>query len=232
MRTRLAALVLSALACACSAPQRQPPAGADAQAPPPPARAGHVPYTVDPAASEVRVLVYRAGALARLGHNHVITWHPEDGWVDEATGISGSALQIRVPLQQAVVDDPARRSEEGPDFPGEIPADAREGTARNMLGVSLLDAVHHPTLLIRSTAIRTHGNAMRADLLVSIAGRGTPLSVDFKLDRSSNALTAAGEFKLLQSQLGLKPFSVMLGALQVQDEIIVKFRILARRASS
>ena len=231
MRTRLAALVLSALACACSVPQRQAPVGADTPAPAPAARAGHLIYSLDPASSELRVLVYRAGALARLGHNHVITWRPEDGWVDETAG-AGSGLQIRVPLQQAVVDDPAKRSEEGADFPGEIPSDAREGTARNMLGEALLDAAHHPTLLIRSTAIHGQGDAMRADLLITLAGRSTPLSVDFKLDRNADALTATGEFKLLQSQLGLKPFSVMLGALQVQDEIRVKFRFTARRSSS
>jgi hypothetical protein len=33
---------------------------------------------------------------------------------------------------------------------------------------------------------------------------------------------------LRQSELGLKPFSIMLGALQVQDQMVVKFRIVAK----
>jgi hypothetical protein len=33
--------------------------------------------------------------------------------------------------------------------------------------------------------------------------------------------------KLRQSALGLKPFSIMLGALQVQDEFTVKFTLVA-----
>jgi hypothetical protein len=38
----------------------------------------------------------------------------------------------------------------------------------------------------------------------------------------------SGEMPLRQSDLGLTPFSAMLGALQVEDEMRVKFRIVAR----
>jgi hypothetical protein len=41
-------------------------------------------------------------------------------------------------------------------------------------------------------------------------------------------LTVTGEFPLRQSELGLTPFSAMLGALQVQDEMHVSLRIVAR----
>jgi hypothetical protein len=41
-------------------------------------------------------------------------------------------------------------------------------------------------------------------------------------------LRASGELSLRQSALGLKPFSVMLGALQVLDEIKVRAQIVAR----
>jgi hypothetical protein len=44
------------------------------------------------------------------------------------------------------------------------------------------------------------------------------------------SLEAAGEFPLRQSELGLMPFSAMLGALQVQDEMRVSFHIVARAA--
>jgi hypothetical protein len=40
-------------------------------------------------------------------------------------------------------------------------------------------------------------------------------------------LSAAGTFELRQSALGLAPFSVMLGALQVRDDMRLKFRIVA-----
>jgi hypothetical protein len=37
----------------------------------------------------------------------------------------------------------------------------------------------------------------------------------------------SGDTSVRQTELGLKPFSAMLGALQVQDEMRVKFRIVA-----
>ena len=42
--------------------------------------------------------------------------------------------------------------------------------------------------------------------------------------------TYSGELPLRQSDLGLTLFSAMLGALQVQDEMHVSFRIVARAA--
>jgi hypothetical protein len=40
-----------------------------------------------------------------------------------------------------------------------------------------------------------------------------------------------GEFALRQSELGLTPFSAMLGALQVQDEMHLTFRLVAHPRS-
>jgi len=40
-------------------------------------------------------------------------------------------------------------------------------------------------------------------------------------------LSASGSFELRQSALGLTPYSLMLGALQVQDAMTVKFRLVA-----
>jgi hypothetical protein len=40
-------------------------------------------------------------------------------------------------------------------------------------------------------------------------------------------LSATGSLELRQTALGLTPFSLMLGALQVQDQMRLKFRIIA-----
>lgn len=230
MRSLVSVLVLCVLVCACSLPPRKPTPAADGvPAAAPAASKGATRYNVETAESEIRVLVYRGGPLARLGHNHVIVLRPQRGWVQSTSAITGSSLQLEVPLAMAQVDDAAMRRAEGADFPGEIPDDARAGTAKNMLGEALLDAAHHPLMIIRSTAISAKGEGFGAELLVSLAGREIPLHAQFTLERSADRLIARGEFKLLQSQLGLKPFSVMMGALQVQDQIGIKFKISALR---
>ena len=52
-----------------------------------------------------------------------------------------------------------------------------------------------------------------------------PVNVE---QRDALTLVASGEATLRQSQFGLVPFSVMMGALQVQDEMQLQFRIVAR----
>ena len=48
---------------------------------------------------------------------------------------------------------------------------------------------------------------------------------------SNGELTASGDLPLKQSDLGLTPFSAMLGALAVQDEMRVRFHFVAQRSA-
>jgi hypothetical protein len=45
-------------------------------------------------------------------------------------------------------------------------------------------------------------------------------------------IVVSGEFPLKQSDLGLTPFSALLGALQVVDEMKVRFRVVAHAATT
>ena len=45
---------------------------------------------------------------------------------------------------------------------------------------------------------------------------------------TANELLAQGEFRLKQSDIGLQPFTALLGALAVQDEMQLQFRLVAR----
>jgi hypothetical protein len=40
-------------------------------------------------------------------------------------------------------------------------------------------------------------------------------------------LTANGEIELLQTDFGMKPFSIALGALEVKDRLLVRFKLVA-----
>ena len=52
-----------------------------------------------------------------------------------------------------MVDDPAARAAAGPEFPGEVPADARDGTHRNMLRPEVLDGDRYPEIVVRAIAV-------------------------------------------------------------------------------
>jgi hypothetical protein len=65
----------------------------------------------------------------------------------------------------------------------------------------------------------------------SVAGHRSTLRIPFTLQFAGGLATGSGSTALRQSELGLTPFSVMLGALQVQDEIMVEFVLTAVAAT-
>ncbi len=221
-------------ACGASKPREQSaPAGIEAPVsvrPP----AGPGVYRIDSAQSELRLLVHRAGPMARLGHNHVIVNRTLGGWVRFTGNVAAAAFSISVPVAEFVVDDTSTRQAEGDDFSEEVSADAKAGTRRNMLGAALLDAEHFPVIELASVAVTQTAGTLTATLAVEVAGHRSTLVVPFDLDASGARLAASGARVaasgtaiVRQSALGLTPFSVMLGALQVQDELTVKFKLVA-----
>jgi len=186
-------------------------------------------YTIDASRSELRILVYRAGPLARLGHNHVLVNRAVRGAVSVAErGVAQLALDV--PVAEFAVDELAARQEEGTDFGGEIPEDAKSGTLHNMLSAAVLDAVEFPVISLNGTAAGAQVSGTRqlvATVAFRIAGHESTIDVPFVLDGDSRSLSASGSLQLRQSALGLTPYSLMLGALQVQDAITIKFRLVA-----
>jgi hypothetical protein len=70
-----------------------------------------------------------------------------------------------------------------------------------------------------------------ARLQCTVRGQPHTLAVPVHYERRGGSVVASGELALRQSELGLTPFSAMLGALQVQDEMHVSFRIVAQQAA-
>jgi YceI-like domain len=220
---------LVSLLAACSALQSRHPAPGP---PPPPGLEVPLPgksYTIDASRSELRILVYRAGPLARFGHNHVLVNRAVRGAVSVAErGVA--RLSLEVPVAAFAVDEPAARQEEGADFGGEIPEDAKSGTLHNMLSAALLDAVEFPVIGVDANAAGAPASGTRqlvATVAFRVAGHDSTIDVPFVLDGDSHSLSATGSLELRQSALGLTPYSLMLGALQVQDAITIKFRLVA-----
>jgi len=210
------------------------PRRADVPSPsaPPPAReikapAGARVLEIDPDRSVVTLLVRRAGPLARLGHNHVISSSQESGraWLGAEPKQSG--FEIRLPVGAFVVDDPAARAAAGPEFAGELPAEAREGTYRNMLRPEVLDGDRHPEIVVQAS--RVSGTWQRPVVVARVTLRGATREIEVPIDlqRDQQMLLARGTLRILQSDFGITPFSVGGGAIQVADEVDVRFAIVA-----
>jgi polyisoprenoid-binding protein YceI len=182
-------------------------------------------YRIDPAHSMIRVLVYRGGPMASLGHNHVIVHHGLEGWV--APGAGAGAFHLQFEPAGFDVDNAQDRAAAGADFAAEVAPEARAGTLHNLLGESQLDAAHHPVVTVDSVAIEGRPPAESATLDVGVAGHTARLSLPFRLERDAGRLRATAAFDLRLTALGITPFSVFLGALRVEDEMQVDVDLVA-----
>lgn len=219
------AALLSLAACAAPHPRRAPaasaiPTGIFLQALPPPGD-----YKIDSRNSELRLLVYRAGPLARLGHNHVMVNRAVSGHALIGDAIASTSFSLSMPVSAFSVDDTQSRSEEGDDFPGEIPEDAKQGTRRNMLSAAVLNAEQFPEITVTSTALSGSLQSLAAEVEISAAGHRSRISVPLALQGDALHMIAVGSAEVRQTGLGLAPYSLMGGALQVQDAMQLKFKI-------
>ncbi|MEO1034782.1 MAG: YceI family protein [Pseudomonadota bacterium] len=190
---------------------------------------GSVRYVVDAEASDIELRIYRGGRLARLGHNHVIEIPDFAGDVYYAPEPAASTGSFRFAVASMKIDDPARRQAAGEGFESEPSDKDIAGTRENMLSDRLLDGAAHPDikLAIGAIAAAESDGVFTVSMLATVKDATYDFEVPATINRNGRQLTVTGEFTVLQTALGLTPFSVMLGALLVEDNIDVRYRIVA-----
>jgi len=201
------------------------------RAPPPttaePAAAGAT-HVLDAGRSELHLLVYRAGTFARFGHNHVIAARDLEGQLTLTPGVAGSTFELLLPVERLEVDPARWRTHYGEDFASTPSAADIDGTRANMLGAALLDAAAYPFVRVAGRIVGD-ADAYRAELEIAVkdtvARRATPVTLAIAAD----TITASGSLTVTHAELGLTPFSVMLGALRVAEEIEIRFELVAER---
>lgn len=225
-------LALVCLIASCAKPTRAPPPREQVPALEAVDTRGADMYAVSSQASELHILVYRGGTLARLGHNHVVSSVSIEGRVWLHPQFERSGFELTVPVQSLVVDDPEARQAQGEDFPPGIAPKDIEGTRKNMLGPEVLEAERYPTVTLRSAKVSGSLEAPRITARITIKGVSRDLDVPVQIAVEDSTLNARGAFDILQTQFGMTPFSIALGALAVQDRLRVEFDIVAMRADA
>jgi hypothetical protein len=187
-------------------------------------------YRLDPAASELHFLVYRDGPLARLGHNHVIAARNLDGEVVVSADRRSATFTLLLAVDDLAVDPAPLRERYGADF-SSTPSDADiAGTRSNMLSAALLDATAFPYVRVAGRLDRTGGGDM-ASLEIAVKDTLAQRTVPVAVQLGDDTLTAQATLSIDHAELGLTPFSVMLGALRVAPTIDVTVSLAARRAA-
>ena len=225
-RSQLAAalMALAALITACTQPGLQPapvstaaPAGFPAQSYTQAAAQGQRVLRVDPGRSRVTITVRRGGALANFGHDHVVASQALQGYVAPAQ----DRADFYLALDSLSVDDAALRAEAG--LATQPSADDIAATRANML-TKVLQTQQFPFALIH---VRAAPDALLA-VDITLHGVTRSFSVPARIQAQRSGLQVSGMLAFEQSSFGITPFSILGGAIQVQDRVELRFDVQAR----
>jgi polyisoprenoid-binding protein YceI len=176
---------------------------------------------IDSAHSLVTIQVRRSGSLARLGHDHLVASHNVQGYIAPQI----NRADLFVPLTELTVDEAPLLAEAG--FRSPAAQGVAEATRNNMLE-KVLDVAHFPFSLIHVS----RDSKDSADVKVTITLRGVAknYAVPVKVEQQDGQLIVSGELSLLQTDFGITPLSVLNGALQVVDGLVLRFKIVADKS--
>ena len=217
------------LVAACAPQATRPPAVAAAPAMPSGvqerydalARSGQPVFVIDPASSIVVLEVRRAGSLATLGHDHVVASHDVRGFVAPSTG--SADVSIRVDALE--VDESELRSAAGFDTQ---PSQADIAGTRHNMSTRVLHADEHPFVLVHIAGVRAESGTQMLHPVLTVNGVEQTSDAPSSIAMSADEIRVKGETVILQTAFGIKPFSILGGALEVADPVTVRFDIVAR----
>ncbi len=175
--------------------------------------------------SEIRILVFRGGPLAKFGHNHVMLAHEIQGDIYLASDYQKSAFTLSFPLDAIEIDPAKARAQEGEEFATKPSMEAIEGTRSNMLGNDFLEAEKFPDITIHSVSLLSAESDTRIVFQITLHGVTREMTSPIHIEHKGDQLKASGSISLKTSEFDIKPFSVLGGGLQVQDEINIKFHL-------
>jgi hypothetical protein len=184
-------------------------------------------YEVVPAESQLDIYVYRAGRLQRFGHNHIVTSRDIAGFVFDAQEAGRSHFDLYFPVDALTVDEPELRAAAGDAFASQPSESDIAGTRRNMLGEKMLNAAQFPHVTIAGRSTGGTQEELALDVTMTVRGIAHAMPATAKIERDGRTLRATGELRLSHASLGLEPFSVLGGALSVEDAFDVRYRITA-----
>ncbi len=225
-RAALAAGALAALLVGCaqlprveapSAPPAEFPEAFYLQA----LKQGKPVFRVDSRESLVVIEVRRAGSLARLGHDHVIASHELAGYLAPGEG----RADLYVALARLTVDEPALRSEAG--FDTQPTESDIEGTRSNMLA-KVLEADKFPFALIGVAGASAQGKMTTLAVAITLHGHMRTLQVPAEIEADAAKMSVTGWLSFDQTDFGITPYSLLGGAIAVQNRVDLRFRIIAR----
>jgi len=163
---------------------------------------------------------------------------PSDGTVQVKTGRQGMASKVGhdLTLEAAnwkatvtVDGEPSGSGVNATIEPRSLSVTAATGGAKPMsekdkkeIAKNIAGLLGNDSITFTSNSVQVKDSAVTATGDLSIAGQSRPVTLDLTTTPDGRL---TGSMKVVQSQFGIKPFSAMLGALKVKDEVEINLDV-------
>ncbi len=171
-------------------------------------------WTLDPSHGELLLTTGVTGPASAMGHRLTIVmtvWHATVIW----SGGEPSAVELTVDVDSLEV----LRGDGGvKGLTGVEKALARSNALKS------LDAKRYPHIGFTTDEVIAVDGGYRLTGTLEIHGRSRPRSVDLSVDDLGQTWGMTCDATVSQADFGVKPYSLMMGAMKVADEVAVSFR--------
>jgi hypothetical protein len=173
--------------------------------------------------SRIDVVVRRDGPLQRFGHDHAVTVKDPIGFLLlDTSRWDRSRADLRVPADRLQVDEPQARTRYGLDTE---PDDEAIEATRNNLATKVLETSEWPDIYLEFSGFRETGGKVAALATITLRGQKLEKQVSFELIDNGGDVVVSGSLVVLQSELGIEPFSALGGGLRVADPLEIHYRL-------
>lgn len=181
-------------------------------------------WTLDPqdlasGASRLELYTYKEGMLSRVAHDLCLRAEGASLTLSEP-----GALEARVEVGSLRVQGQVKRGQVKP-----LSDKDHAEIEKNMRSAAVLDAARFPQAIYRGTCELSGGRAKLTGEL-ELRGQRRPLSLEGTWRLDGQDAIASGEVRFRQSQWGIKPYSALMGAIKVKDELRVSWSLRLRRS--
>ena len=179
-------------------------------------------YSIDSKASSVQAHVGKTGIGSFAGHEHQILAPALQGDVNaDFDDLPKSTVELLVNARAMTV------SEEG-EPKGDAPKVQQAMRGPNVLNVARFPLIRFRSREVSGKKLSDTSYELRVQGDLSLHGMVKPIVVPLKVDLQGDTLTADGKLRVKQSEFGIKPTTAAGGLVQVEDEVPLTFRIVAR----
>ena len=167
-------------------------------------------YSLGPSDGKLQVRTGRQGMASKVGHDLTLE---ASNWKAEVTvDADPGQSQVKATIEPRSLEVVAATGGAKP-----VSDKDKKDIVKNIVGL-----LGNNSITFESTSVKAKSDASATvSGNLAIAGRSQTVTLDLTIQSNGASASLKGRVPIVQSSFGIKPFSAMMGALKVKDEVEV-----------